>query len=106
MSNPTAYITEINSLKKELKRSNAHVLRLRKQKRRAEDLLYDYMVKRELTEFGGVKISKIEPKNTVRKKKRDKKRDALDLFSKVGIDDPETFWDMFQTTQKVIVKKE
>ena len=101
MNNPNGYIKEIESIKKERKRIIARSRKLFAQQKKAEKHLYDYMVSHSLEEVGGIKKKNITPREKVpRKKKKEKKKDAIDLFRQTGIPDPEKFWEDLQRTQK------
>lgn len=101
MVNPNGYIKEIESIKKERKRLNNQSRKLLAQQRNAENHLYTYMNSHHLEEFGGIKKKTIAPKEKLpRKKKKEKKKDAIDLFRQTGIPDPEKFWEDLQKTQK------
>jgi hypothetical protein len=83
-----------------MKRANKQILIMRKKKADVQMKLYAWMVKHNLDEYGGYKTSKLAPKKKSRKNAKDKKQDALRLFSDIGVDDPETLWMEFQKTQK------
>jgi hypothetical protein len=101
MANPGGYVKEIESIKKERKRLTFESRKLLQQQRKAERHLYTYMESTGISEYGGIKKSNIKPKEKVqRKKKKEKKRDAIALFRQTGIPDPEKFWDQLQSTQK------
>ena len=102
MSSPEGYIREIKSLRKEIKRMNDHLKALRDQKKIAEDRLYRYMKKNDIEKLDGVTIKSIKSQNEKipRKKKSEKKRDAIELFKEIGAADPERFWIDFQATQR------
>lgn len=99
-----AALAESKSVSAELTRLAAKVKSLRAQKKKADELVYKYMVNRGLNEFEGVLRSKLEPKQKKsRAKKGEKEKKALQLFADAGIPDPKQFWKMFQETQ---IKKE
>lgn len=102
MASPSGYVYEIKSLRKEIKRLNDHLSVLRSQKRTAEGRLYNYMVKNNLNKYEGITLGSIKPNSEKfpRKRKSDKKRDAIQLFRDTGINDPETFWNQFLETQR------
>ena len=93
MSNANAYVKEINSLNCEIKRLNAHLKKLRIQKREKQDLLYKYMEKNNLEKYNGITLKSVKPKQKTRRKPESaKKKDALKLFQEVGINNPENFY--------------
>lgn len=101
MSNPNAYIKEIDSLTFEIKRLNTVLKKLRKQKRAAQTHLYNYMVRNKIEKYGGHTIKSVCPRQSrPRKSKSAKKADAIELFRQVGIVDPEKFFTEFNATQK------
>ena len=100
MSNPDAYAEVIESIKKERKRLNARSKTLLAQQREAEKHLYNYMETYHVAEHRGIKKKTITPRSKIqRKKKKEKKKDAIQLFLETGIPDPETFWAKLQATQ-------
>ena len=97
----TAYVREINSIDQELKRLRAHIKELTTQRLRAQTHLHQYMVRHQLDEVEGIKLTKITPKpKTIRKSLKEKKQAALELCLEVGINDPDLFWEQWQKTQK------
>jgi len=102
MADPDSYIRNLNSIGESIKRHNAQLKILREKKKESEKRLHSYMIKNNMEEYGGYKASKIAPKEKkLVKKKKEKKTDAIRLFSEIGITDPESFWDALQETQKV-----
>jgi len=102
--NPKGYVSEIRSIEKEERRLRERARKLREQKKKAKFHLYKYMESRGLEKYDGISKQSIQPKpKTIRKKPKEKKKDALELFRLTGIPDPEGFWRDFQRTQKVIV---
>lgn len=101
MSNPDAYIREINSLDQEIKRLNARLKLLRTQKKDKQKLLYKYMIKNKLESYGGKTLSSIRPRDAVhRKTEKQKKQEAIILFREAGIDNPEEFYKEFKEKLK------
>jgi len=99
--NPDAYVNEIQSIEKEERRLRARAKKLREQKKVAQTHLYQYMESRGLERYKSITKKSIQPRTRrPRKKIKDRKRDALDLFRTTGIPDPEKFWQDFQRTQK------
>lgn len=86
----TSYVSQIESISKELKRMNTEAKKLREKKKNTEAKLYEYMVKKNLLELGGIKLKKLEPKPKVKRlKKKEKDRMTVDAFRKIGVPDPE-----------------
>lgn len=101
MSNPDAYVREINSLNAEIKRLNAHLKQLREQRKVVQNHLYSHMTKHHLDKYEGHTIKSVTPRQTKpRKPESAKKADAIELFRQAGISDPENFFDEFKATQK------
>jgi hypothetical protein len=101
------YCRELKNIEAALKRSNEQVKQLRAKKKLNQERLYTYMVRHGLEEYEGYKLSKITPRpKVIRKKAKDKKADAISLFSQVGIPDPEDFWATLQSSQKPIAYDE
>lgn len=96
------YIREIKSLRKEIKRLNGNLKVLRDQKTVVEGHLYRYMKKNGIEKIDGITINSIKPREErlPRKKKSEKKRDAIELFQEIGVNDPEALWLEFQATQR------
>ncbi len=96
------YVREIKSLRKEIKRLNGSLKVLRDQKNLAECHLYQYMKKNGIEKLDGITINSIRPRDEQlpRKKKSEKKRDAVELFQQIGVSDPEGLWVEFQATQR------
>jgi hypothetical protein len=96
------YVHEIKSLRKEIKRLNASLKLLRDQKNLTEGRLYQYMKKNGVEKLDGITINSIKPRSEQlpRKKKSEKKKDAVELFQQIGVTDPEALWVEFQATQR------
>jgi hypothetical protein len=103
MTDPDAYIRNLKDMGDSIKRHNAQLKILKDKKKATESRLYSYMIRNNLEEYGGYKAAKLAPKikNPI-KKKAEKKSDAMRLFSDTGITDPESFWEAFQSTQKIV----
>lgn len=107
MSNGEGYVRQIKSIDAALKRLNQETKQLRLQRNTAKQRLYDWMKSRGFEEYEGYKLVKIAPKPKLpRKKAKQKKEDAVRLFSSIGVDDPEELWVAYQATQKVIPQEE
>ena len=101
MANPDAYIREIESIDEALKRLNTRVKELKAKKQLSRERLYRWMESHHTEEYKGYSARKLAPRpKSVRKRAKEKKADAMRLFSEVGITDPEEFWDALQATQK------
>lgn len=97
------YVSEINSLKQEIARLNAHLAKLRHQKKEAEKHLYNYMSRHGIEKLHGISIGSIKPRASTRKPvkpKKERKQEAIELFREVGIPDPVAFWQDFERTQR------
>ena len=100
--NPAVYVAEIKSIEKEEKRLRTRQRKLRLQKKRAQAYLYTYLESQGIEKYDGITKKSIQPREKkTRKKIKDKKKDAMELFRMTGIPDPEKFWTDFQTTQKI-----
>lgn len=101
MAEPAGYVRQITSLNESLGRYTLLVKDLKKQKLLAQSRLYEHMKKHDLEEYQGIKIAKIAPKpKVVRVKDRDKKAKAVELFSQLGLNDPEGVYETLRTLQK------
>lgn len=108
MSSSTAdsYVRQIAELDAALKRLNAQTKEIRRKKKEAETRLHAWMVKNNVEKYGKVTIKKITPRGaSKRKPAKQKKADALSLFTQIGVNDPEKLWEEFQMTQKVYTPK-
>lgn len=101
MSQPEAYVREIDSLTDEIKRLSLHLKQMREQKKVAQRHLYEYMARQNLEKFQGHTLKSVQPRKPIpRKPKPAKKEDAIKLFRQAGIPDPEDFFKEFEATQK------
>ena len=101
MTDPGAYIKEIESINRELKRLGDLSKRLREQKKLAQHRLYNYMERRGMCEYGGIKRSSIAPKPSLKRKtQREKMESAMDLFRREGVVDPRALWERLQASRK------
>jgi|WetSurMetagenome_2_1015567.scaffolds.fasta_scaffold449112_1 hypothetical protein len=101
MTDPDAYVRNIDSINESIKRHNGQLKILRTKKLESQERLAIYMEKHGIEEYKGYKLAKIKPKQKLpQKKKKEKKSDAIKLFSEIGVDDPEALWEEFQRTQK------
>lgn len=98
------YVRSINSLQQEINRSSEHLSKLRNERKKTYQKLYDWMERNNVEEVEGIKKTKVKPKTESefsRKKKKDKVKDGINLFRDVGLPDPEGFYFEFQQTQKL-----
>jgi hypothetical protein len=95
-----ACIRQIRDIDEALSRLNPQVRELREKKKAAQERLYKWMVSHHLETFEGVSRKKIAPRpKIVRKKEAEKKRDAIQLFQSVGVNDPGELWEEFKRSQ-------
>lgn len=107
MSIPSTYVKTLKSCEDAIKRTNEHLKSLRAQHKTTQERLYKYMNSHNLTEFEGIKIQKIKPKEkTPRKKESEKKNDAIQLFSEIGAENPEELWKRVKEIHKAKKKVE
>jgi hypothetical protein len=103
MATPDSYIRQISELDIAIKRNREQGKKLREQKSLAQSRLYAYMVRHGMEEYQGIKVNKIKPPlKTKRKSNKRRREDGIRLFHQVGIPDPESFWNEFQGTQKIL----
>ena len=103
MSKPEAYVKEIKSLTSEIKRSDDRIKGLKEQRKSKQKLLFKYMDEHELEKYEGITINSIRPKDSIkRKSEKEKRKDAIDLFRQIGIENPEEFYLEFKNTQRII----
>ena len=94
------YVYSIKGLTEEITIVNGRLKQLREERKQTEFKLLKWMERRDLETFEGFKKTKLIPKpSKARKKKKDKVKDAINLFREVGIPDPLTFYSEFQKTQ-------
>lgn len=95
------YVRSITKLTEEIKNMTEVLSELRAEKKRAEDRLLQWMIRRDLYEFEGIKRSKIVPKKprVKRKPKKQQVEDTMALFRDVGIPDPEEFYRELKNVQ-------
>lgn len=106
MSAAEGYVRQIKSLDDALRRHNEQTKIIRVQRTKAKERLYKWMKSNNQDEYQGYKIDKLAPRPKVpRKKTKEKKEDALRLFSTIGVDDPEELWIAFQRTQKITIEE-
>lgn len=104
------YMFELNSIDIELKRINDHAKNLRLQRTTILNALYRYMSSNNLEKvsYGKREISlkQCAPKEKrgPTKPKKEKKREAIELFRNEGIPNPEKFYEVFESTQKPIAR--
>lgn len=97
-----SYIRQMTDIDSALKRLNAKTSELRKQKKEATQRLYSWMEKNGVETYSNINIKKIAPKQRAKKKPpKKRKEDAINLFSKIGINDPEELWEELQRTQQL-----
>jgi hypothetical protein len=101
MSQADEYVNEIKSIYKEMKHLQKTMNMLREQVGEARIHLYTYMRNHNMEKYKGFSLKGLEPKPKIpRKPQKEKKKDALYLFEKSGIADPDNFWEELQKTQK------
>lgn len=98
-SSANSFVNEYTSLEKEIKRLNHHVKTLREQKKKVASNLYKYMVSRALSEVGGIPLKKVTPPKK-RKTEQEKRKEAIELFAREGVDLPDVLYDKLKQTQK------
>lgn len=100
MSNPDAYVREINDLTTEIKRLKEHGDNLKSQRKVKQSYLRKYMEKNNLDKYEGITLKSITPRApSLIKPKNKKKQDAIDLFRAQGIPEPEAFWERLESTR-------
>jgi hypothetical protein len=91
---------EIQSIDKELKRLSQMAKKLREQKKKHQTIILNYMDKIGIDKWEKYDASKLNPEKKTRKKAVEKKKDAIELFRRIGVPQPETFYNEFKQTQK------
>ena len=96
-----SYISEIESIKKEISRLNVEIKNLRNQKIDAQKFLYEYMTEVEINEYKGYKITKLLQKPRVKsKKKKDKIKDGIAVLRNIGDPNPEKTYKQIMDAQR------
>jgi len=86
----------------EIKRINAGLNKLKKQKIQTQAILYEYMVKNNMSSYDGIPLQKVKPsKRAKQKSENQKKHDTLELIRESGINDPEQFYEEMKRLQKI-----
>lgn len=98
---------QLRAIEQKLKIANSQVNTLRKEKKKLMTKLYQYMCDYNLEELDGYLKSKLEVRVMRRPKppqKTDaqKRKDAINLFRQIGIQDPKQFWQEFEQTQRSV----
>ena len=94
------YVKQLSNIDAAIKRLNAELKKARLKKKIVCEHLHKWMKKNGMEEYEGYKAEKLVPKKIIRKKPKEKKEAAIQLFSETGIPDPEGFWDQLQNIQK------
>lgn len=96
----SSYVTQIESINKELKRISVESKKLREKKKMVEYKLFQYMEKRNIDQVDGIKKKKVEPKEkVVRPKKKEKEQATRELFWKMGVQDPDLILEKLKEIQ-------
>lgn len=96
-----SYVRRLREIDAALSRANKQVTELRSKKKEATQRLHEWMQKKGLDEYGGYSIKKVAPRpRAKRKPKKDKREDALRLFTSIGVQDPELLLEEYERTQK------
>lgn len=102
-----ADIRRLREIENALKRANAICKDLREKKKKAEGQLYKSMQNAGVDTYEGYSIKKVQPRiPQKRKPAKAKKSDAINFFREVGFEDPESCYEEFEKTQKIIPKIE
>lgn len=105
MNRTVSYVHEIAKLDVEIKRLQSKLKELRNEKKLKQKYLYEAMKRHNEAKVGSFSLKSLEKSiNSIpvkRKKLRDKRKDAINLFRTIGIPHPEQFYNEFQATQKV-----
>lgn len=102
MATASAYVNEIKSIDNELARLRVRIKELNQQKNLAQSRFYAYCTKHNIEELNGIKVAKCAPKQSVpRKTEKQKKRDIVEKFREIGVQDPESFYKEIKSLQKV-----
>lgn len=109
MSDGSNYVKAIESIKGEMKRLGDRQRILREERKKTEFRLFQWMRARGYQDFEGYKLEKLKPKEMVpvlRKKKKEKVADAINLFRDIGVSDPVGLYQEFLATQKNVPVEE
>ncbi len=94
------YINEREKIIQEIKRLNCLIKELRINKKETEQKIVEFMEERDMEILDGVALSDLKPNSRKkRKKKSEKREDALEFLKNYDIDEPETFYLNFMKTQ-------
>lgn len=96
-----SWLRQMKVLEVSIKNYNTKLKELRSKKKEFEVKIYERMKKKHIDTYSGINIKKVTPKaKTQRKKAAEKKQDAIELFSRIGVSDPLTLYEKFIETQK------
>ena len=91
MSTGKTYVGKIKSIDDAMKRLNAQIKTLRIEKKNTEQNLYKWMQRHQLETYETYSTNKLAPKPKMkRKKESEKKQEASQIFTEMGIADVET----------------
>ncbi len=94
------HIQQIKKLDAEAARLNGLLKQLRLQKKEHQRRIHEYMSRRNLTEYRGIKIRTVTPKPPVKRRpKKERDRAAIEICRATGIPDPENFIKQFKAAQ-------
>lgn len=94
------YVKTINDIDNEISRIMGRLKMLKLEKKNNQTKLYRWMEKQGLEKYQGHKIPVTKAEKGPRKKKKEKEKDAIQLFFEAGIPDPSQFYKEFIETQK------
>lgn len=94
-----AYVRQIEILDRELAKLNSRTRDLRQKRANSKEKLSKWMERHALEEYQGYKREKLVPKKIVRKKAKEKERDAIKLFEDLGAPNPRELWLELKKTQ-------
>lgn len=102
-STADAYLRQLSEIDAALKRHKEQTKILTQKKKETHGRLAKWMEANGYETYGHVKLVKIKPREPAKRKPaKQKKEDALRLFSTIGVNDPESLWEEFQRTQKIV----
>lgn len=95
------YVAKVKSLDKAVKEKNTQLKKLREQRETANLHLYNWMVRNQVQEYEGIKISRITPKKKrPRKKLAEKKQETIGVLADLGVENPEYAWEKIHNLSK------
>jgi hypothetical protein len=98
-----SWIRQMADIETAIRNLNSKLKELRSKKKSFEKKIYDRMQKRGMSKYGNITLKKVTPKaKSQRKKASEKKKDALQVLSEIGVSNPDDLYQRIMATQKLV----